>query len=574
MSKYDDINASSYVGLELSPSFLDTPIGNNIELKKENGFLKDIDKKEKQIYHLIYKGLGKSKYSTQKPISVVMFENRFKKYFFSADSKFLKKYPSLEKLFKYKKNKKENNLNHKINIGSMTYYSLNDNKNSNEIFIATNKAKYLSTSKNFLSSPTKDEVGNEYFRLKQKKNSSRRLNQNFKKIFSDDVSMIKKKIHKNILNSNFKDEFDFNSLDDKDNNNFSLKQAISFDNNNTNNYYNNKYNNSSKNIFKTNNNLTERKIFNYTNKNKFLKSQNKNYFSFKNLNINPFEINSNSHRTILNTPPQSNSNRINSNSYSVFQKKLKSININTKSKGNNIKLFKFFDQNNNFNKKNTKNKSKNLFNTNKYKIKKTSKKFKNNFKNNIQILDQANKKCNSQLLDLVENNKSDFIKNNVSKINKKNNLELRKMLFNEEAGNFTSNYTKNKIKEEKLSKMKILMNDNILEKDINRILKKQIDLDYESNYIKMNKDNDNLRIYNIISEALNFGNSQNGLADDKNMSNIIGIKGMKEFLDEEDKKKKIEDRKMNKIKERIRKNYHTIMRLKNIMIRNKEKLSE
>ena len=573
MNKYDDLNTSSYVGVEFSPSFLDSPIGNNIELKKENGILKNIDRKERQIYQLIYKGLGKSRYDTQKPISVVMFENRFKKYFFSSDSKFLKKYPSLERMFKNKKYKNENNLNHKINIGSMTYYSLNDNKNSNEIFIASNKAKYLSTSKNFLSSPTKDEVGKEYFRLKYHKNNSRRLNQKFKKIFSDDISMIKKKIHKNLLNRNFKDEIDFNSLDDKDNNNFSLKQAMSFDNNK--NYNNNFNNNSAKNVFKNNNNLTERKIFNYTNKNKFLKSQNKNYFSFKNLSINPFNINSNSHKTILNTPPQSNSSRMNSNSYSIFKKKLNSININTKSKGNNIKLFKYLEKKNKFNMTNSKNKTRNLFNTNKYKIKKASKKFKNNFINNIQFLDQANKICNSQLLDLVENNKSDFIKTNESRNNiKKNDIELKKILSNEEEEIFTSNYTRNKIKEEKLSKMKILMNDTILENEINRILKKQIDLDYDNNYIKINKDNDNLRIYNMISEALKFANDQNSMAENKNMSNIIGIKGMKEFLDEEDEKKKIEERKINKIKERIRKNYHSIMRLKTIMLRNNEKLSE
>ena len=224
---------------------------------------------------------------------------------------------------------------------------------------------------------------------------------------------------------------------------------------------------------------------------------------------------------------------------------------------------------------NAKNKTRNLFNTNKYKIKKTSKKFKNNFINNIQFLDQANKICNSQLLDLVENNKSDFIKTNESRNNiKKNDIELKKILSNEEEENFTSNYTRNKIKEEKLSKMKILMNDTILENEINRILKKQIDLDYDNNYIKINKDNDNLRIYNMISEALKFANDQNSMAENKNMSNIIGIKGMKEFLDEEDEKKKIEERKINKIKERIRKNYHSIMRLKTIMLRNNEKLSE
>ena len=78
----------------------------------------------------------------------------------------------------------------------------------------------------------------------------------------------------------------------------------------------------------------------------------------------------------------------------------------------------------------------------------------------------------------------------------------------------------------------------------------------------------------MISEALKFANDQNSMAENKNMSNIIGIKGMKEFLDEEDEKKKIEERKINKIKERIRKNYHSIMRLKTIMIRNNEKLSE
>ena len=564
MNKYDDLNTSSYVGLELSPSFLDTPIGNSLELKKENGLLKDIDRKEKQIYQLIYKGLGKSKYSTQKPISVIMFENRLKKYLFSSDSKFLKKYPSLEKMFKNKKNKKDKNLNHKINIGSVTFYSFNDNKNSNEIFIASNKAKYLSTSKNFLSSPTKDEIGFEYFRLKHNKNYNRRLSQKFKNIFNDDASMIKQKIHKNLLNTNFKDELNINSLDDKDNNNFSLKQAMSFDNNKNN---NNKYNNSAKNIFNNINYLTERKIFDYKNKNKFLKSQNKKYFSFNNISIN-----SKSLKNILNTPPQSNSSRMNSNSYSMFKKKLNIININTKNKGNNIKLFKYFDQNNKFNMANTKIKARNLFNTNKYKIKKTSKKFKNNFNNNIQILDKTNKKCNSQLLDLVVNNKSDFIKNNGRRNNiKNNNIELKKILSNEVEENFTSNYTKNKIKEEKLSKMKILMNDTILENEINRILKKQIDLDYENNYIKINKENDNLRIYNMISKALKFGNDKNSITKDKN---IIGIKGMKEFLDEEDLKKKLEDRKINKIKERIKKNYHTIMRLKNIMIRNNEKLSE
>ena len=571
MNKYDDLNASSYVGIELSPSFLDTPIGNNIELKKENGILKDIDRKEKQIYQLIYKGLGKSKYTTQKPISVVVFENRFKKYFFSSDSKFLKQYPSLEKMFKNKKYKKDN-LNHKINIGSMTYYSLNDNKNSNEIFIASNKAKYLLTSKNFLSSPTKDEVGNEYFRLKFNKNNNRRLSPKFIKDFSDDISMIKRKIHKNLLNTNFKDELNFNSLEEKDYNNLSLKQAISFDNNKN---YNKKNNNSAINVFKNNNNLTERKIFNYTNKNKFLKSQSKNHFSFKNLRINPFDINSNSHKAILNIPSQLNSSRINSNSYSIFRKKLNDINIQAKRKVNNIKIFKYLEKKNKFNMTNTKIKSRNLFNTNEYKIKKVSKKFKNNFINNIQILDKANKKCNSQLLDLVENNKSDFIKKNSNRNNIKHNyIELKSILSNEEEENFTSNFSKNKIKEEKLSKMKILMDDNILENEINRILKKQNDLDYDNNYIKINKDNDNLRIYNMISEVLKFENDQNSMAEDKNMNNIMGIKGMKDFLDEIDEKKKVEGRKINKIKERIRRNYHTIMRLKNIMIRNNEKLSE
>ena len=572
MNKYDDLNTSSYGGLEFAPSFLDTPIGNILELKKENCILKDIDRKEKQIYQLIYKGLGKSKNTTQKPASVVVFENRLKKYLFASDSKFLKKYPSLEKMFKNKKYKNDNYLNHKINIGSMTYYSLNDNKNSNEIFIASNKAKYLSTSKNFLSAPTKDEVGNEYFRLKYNKNNSRSLSQKFRKIFSDDVSMIKKKINKNLLNVNYKEELEFNSLDEIENNKFPLKQAMSYDNKK---YFNNNYNNSEKDIFINNNNLTERKIFSYTNKNKILNNHNKNYFSFKNLSINNFHI-KNSHKTTLNTPPQSNSSRINSNSCSILKKKLCNININTKSIGNNIKLFKYLNQKKKPNMTNTKTKnhSRNLFNTNKYKIKKTSKKFKNNLNNNIHFLDQANKRCNSQLLVLVENNKSDFIKNNSSKNNIKiDDIELKKILSNEEEENFTSNYTKNKIKEEKLSKLKILINDNILENAINRILKKQNDLDYDNNYIKINKDNENLRKYNMISETLKFGNVQEAIGDDKNMNNIIGIKGMKEFLNEEDVKKKIADRKMDKIKERIRRNYQTIMRLKNIMIRNNEKMS-
>ena len=567
-----DCDLSSFIGNELTtPSFIDVSLTKNIELKKENNIIQNINQKEKEIFRLYYNRLGRN-FLNEKPKSLVLFEKRLKKYLFSPESKILEKFPSLHQRIKNETNKIDTiGFNNKIDMGQMMYYSLNNKNNKNDIFIANNKEKYLETSKNFLFSPIKDVVNSEFYKVKYLDKNYKRLgkilsNKSIKKLNNKDYSITlqnkslskinsanqKNKIQNIDNNSsegdkyNSKEEY-FNDINENDS--FFLAKKTSYENNKE--YNNTNCSDNSKNkkiIFwnyhKRNNilakNLTERKSRNIR-KNiksvseKLIKSPKPNLYK-----TNDFE------RKITTSL---NISRTNRNIFSRFHKN--SLNIDPNINHAKIKLLKTYNKNKNINLSLIKCKSRNVINIDQ--IKKKSSTYKSSIDNNIDNLGKYTKSCNSLLLKLIRKNKSKKRKYTKTYFNSEDK-ELKQILSSKTKAK-SSNYMKNKIKEEKLKKMKVLINDTFLDYDINKILKDKTI--HEKTYRK----EDIFTKYSMISENLVFGEIQD-------------IKNPKDhgLITDKDKKKLIMNKRMEKLREELKRNSHTINKLHNFIQIDKDKI--
>jgi len=555
---------------ELNPTILENSIGKNIDFKKENNFLQKIIQKEKEIFNLYYDRLGRD-FLNKKPESVVLFEKRLKKYLFSPDSKFLDNFPTIKKKIKSEINKSDNLIfNNKINIGPMIYYSLNDKRNKNELFIANNKEKYLETSKNFFSLPTKDIVNTEVYKMKYLEKNSRRINRILSNKFikktnkDKDFSLINIKSNKTIKtiktnNKNNDNNFDNlksisiedkdiskNNYDSNENDSLCLAKSPSYDNNNNQDKkYNKKkniirYNSNSNNTY-TSKYLSERKIDEYTKKNKINFN---NYLSAKAFN-SPEYINNKNNDIYMDFPSPTSTNHTYKKAFSELHNNYLG-NINRKN--TNIKLFK---SKNSINlSKIKKNKSRNVINIEGIKIK--SNIYKTNIDNNINRLDKYTKTCNSILLKLVRKNKSN--KKKYSKKNINEDKELKALLSNKMNKKNKSNYMRNKIKQEKINKMKVLINDTFLDYDINKLLKEK------TIYDKTNKNNDNIiRKHTMLSENIFFENKIQNSSSNSKVPKLHGL------MSDKEKKNIIKNRIMKKLRQKIKINDETIKKLKNFI---------
>ena len=119
----------------------------------QTNILQNISQKETKIYKLFRKNLGKHFFG-MKPTSLLLFEKRLQQYF--QASKFLNSFSG----------KKSKTFNDKINIGSLDFLALSENKTKNEIFHSLNPEKILSISKNFSLKQSKDIITQEFFKVK------------------------------------------------------------------------------------------------------------------------------------------------------------------------------------------------------------------------------------------------------------------------------------------------------------------------------------------------------------------------------------------------------------------------
>ena len=363
--------------------FRDAYIEINLPLK--------IAHKESELYKSFKYSLGK-RFLDVKPASLVLFENRLKKYFISTN--FLDSFIG----------KKSINLDEKINMGSLDFYNLSNKQFKSDIMNAASREKILAISKNFSLRAGKDIVGQEFFRMKyQKKNAKR-------------IAKILNNKNKNKANELHLDSDDFFE-NEKDSNENEIK-TLQLD----------------KQLFKkrktshditnfhieTNNHLTFDKNLNINNMRKLIKHNsfsNKKKGNLINLQIYEYAAknkakNQNNNNYYLNT---SNINKNREIKSKIFTPNKKKINLTEHWKTERKKLFKGrnHDINSLINKYYTntedaeeddQKKEKNLFLLNFNKIKKLSKQYKISINNNVNELDDYTKRTKNKLLKLLYTN--------------------------------------------------------------------------------------------------------------------------------------------------------------------------
>ena len=147
--------------------------------KKELKLNREIKKKKYQISNMFNMKFGKN-FLNQKPESLKIFEKRLAKYLFDPDSKFLAKFPKLQRRLRHEKKISEELLKERINMGSMVYFDLNGKNIRRTRNINNGKEKMLSISKNFSYTPTKDIIENTYYKVKFWSKYSKNLKNYFK----------------------------------------------------------------------------------------------------------------------------------------------------------------------------------------------------------------------------------------------------------------------------------------------------------------------------------------------------------------------------------------------------------
>ena len=131
------------------------------QLNIRTNILENISLKESQLYKSFTNNFGK-RFIEIKPASLILFENRLREYFISSN--FLRSFTR----------KKSIDLNERINMGSLDYYSLKDKKYKEDVMNSANRGNILSKSRNFELKPSKDLVHQEFFKMKfQQKNAKR-----------------------------------------------------------------------------------------------------------------------------------------------------------------------------------------------------------------------------------------------------------------------------------------------------------------------------------------------------------------------------------------------------------------
>ena len=205
----ENYNLENYIDSILFKNFLIK----NIEDKKELKLTREIKRKKYQISHMFNMKFGKH-FLNQKPESLKIFEKRLAKYLFDPDSKFLSKFPKLQRQLRHEKKISEELLKAKIDMGSLVFYDLTGKDMRVKRNINNRKEKLLEISKNFAHTPIKDIVANTFYKKKFWDKNSKRLKQFFKNIAKS---------------NNYLEERDENNLAFENEDNNSIKDIINKD---------------------------------------------------------------------------------------------------------------------------------------------------------------------------------------------------------------------------------------------------------------------------------------------------------------------------------------------------------
>ena len=487
----------------------------------------NISNREYKIYKSFRDELGR-RFLGLKPAGLLMFEKRLKHFFIS--SKFLESFT----------NKKSNLNDERINLGSLDFYALSDKRYKNDILNSISREKVLSFSRNFALKPVKDIISQEFFRMKYLKKNAKR---------------IAKILSKNNKNKNdtveFKNEIDdfLEKDDDLEENEFATlelnkhlfekrrqsqdltkiqtekNKELIFDNTlNINSIRNLIKHNSF--TYKNRDALSKLQIFEYSKKDK--PKANHNYW------LNTSNINSSGNNEISSTLFSNKRKKYILTEHNKTKKKKKFNSRNTDSNFYKNK-YTYINSSN----ENRIEKKSNLFLFDFQKIKKLSKKYKIGINNNINELDDYTKKCGSKLLNLLSRNNINKKIYIIKKEEQTELNELKDLLFNDKITSKKNKSTNNnnQSKDEKLN-----------QKENQKKTESSKTIDFKSdNYFKstqrkkINKKKINLELKNIIDNC------------------------------HENQKKRVD---INKIKEKCKKNYKLILKIKENIKYKKERLFE
>jgi len=132
-------------------------------LKKYINFTKIIDNKKNEIKSMIKNKLGKTDflYIRRKPSPLIKLEKGLKKYLFDLNGDFIKNFPFLRRKLINEKEKKLEQLEQKIDAGTLIYFYLKQNDKINDL-----KKNILKKSNNFRIKKDKDMIQEEFIKLK------------------------------------------------------------------------------------------------------------------------------------------------------------------------------------------------------------------------------------------------------------------------------------------------------------------------------------------------------------------------------------------------------------------------
>ena len=186
------------------------------KLDHKKGFIlpREIHHKQTQVNRMFNKGFGKY-FLNIKPEALNIFEKQMRIHFFSRKSKFLLGYPRIHNLLYGDKKINYDELKQKINMGNLLYLSDSKKKSKQERLCTKTKEKLITISKNFSSKNAKDVVTSEFYKVKFWEKNSKRVNQ-----------ILTKKSHKDFFDwQKIKEEESSYENDDisKNSNNFSFK---------------------------------------------------------------------------------------------------------------------------------------------------------------------------------------------------------------------------------------------------------------------------------------------------------------------------------------------------------------
>ena len=417
----------------------------NIEKRKPIILDREIYRKRKIIANIFNKRFGKSFFDF-KPEALAIFENNFKKYFFHSKSPLLDQSKVLRKIFKKNiKRRKIRELQNKIDMGQLDFYSLRTKKTKKDVTDSNRNEKYFSHSKNFSINPSKDIVELEFIKVKKEDEDNKH-----KKYFRMYIQN-NKDIYSSKNSDSNSEQIDFSQNKNKQHTKHSL---LTLTNRKT--YSNNyiKINENENNIDikeynykKRGKNKTEEILENLNNVNSLYSS-----FRNKNNNINSFnktvtsELND-INKLKLNSLIQNNSSsRNNSISYKNgyllqkpfrLQKNWDNFNYLYSTNYNNINQSTNQEKGYNFTTKEENSNGVNglnslLFKKNKQLNPTKKKVFKRNFDNKIINLNTYTNKCNNKLIKLIDVNKTTISQNKFfSKKNKDDifQVDIKKLLI-------------------------------------------------------------------------------------------------------------------------------------------------